>query len=340
MTLTRTTPVPVFTHLLALSDGHGLFEHAEHGVPRAEHGYCIDDEARAVVVLMREAVLEADAQALAQLLLTRVSGAITADGLCHNRHDHSGAWTDSPSLDDCWGRALWALGAAAAHAPAAPMRDQALRAFRRGARNRPVHPRPLAFAALGAGEVLAAHPEDPAARAILRSVADTVTAASWTPSWSWPSPRLTYANGSVAESVILAGHCLGDGRVLDLGLELLGFLLRSETRDGHLSVTPVGGRGAHDVGPGFDQQPIEVAALADACARAFAITGERRWRDGVELALAWFLGDNDSATPMVDLTSGAGYDGLEADGRNENCGAESTLAALSTLQQALRVGRR
>ena len=55
-------------------------------------------------------------------------------------------------------------------------------------------------------------------------------------------------------------------------------------------------------------------------------------------AWAWFEGDNDSATVMYDYATGAGFDGLERDGRNENRGAESTLAALSTYQQARRLG--
>jgi hypothetical protein len=117
-------------------------------------------------------------------------------------------------------------------------------------------------------------------------------------------------------------------------LRLLGWLLDRETPYGHLSVAPVGGRGPSDVGPGFDQQPIEVAAIADACARAFTVTGEHRWLEGVWLAASWFLGDNDVGVPLFDPVSGGGCDGLERDGRNENQGAESTLAVISTLQQA------
>jgi hypothetical protein len=100
----------------------------------------------------------------------------------------------------------------------------------------------------------------------------------------------------------------------------------------------VGGRGRFDVTPAFDQQPIEVAALADACARAFAMTAEDRWRSGVRMAWAWFLGDNDTSIPMLDPQTGAGFDGLHRAGRNLNQGAESTLAALSTAQQARRLG--
>jgi hypothetical protein len=331
--------VPVFDHLLALSDAHGLFEHARHDVPRAEHGYCIDDESRALVVLLREPSLAAGPAALAERLLFLVAGAITADGLCHNRHDSTGAWTDQAGLDDCWGRALWGLGFAAAHAPDAEIRELALTAFNRAVDRRPTHRRPLVFAALGAGELLLSRPDVTGARTLLRQLADTIMTLPSTPSWRWPAPRLTYSNGSVAEAMILAGHALGDDAVLARGLVLLEFLLAIETHDGHLSVTPVGGRGRHDAVPAFDQQPIEVAALADACARAWTVTRDDRWRDGVDLAVGWFLGDNDAVTPMVDLASGAGYDGLEANGRNDNRGAESTIAALSTFQQAARLAR-
>jgi hypothetical protein len=340
MTGTRAIAVPVLDHLLALSDGHGLFEHARHDVPRPEHGYCIDDEARAVVVLCREKELDTAPLALLGRCLDLVASAITADGLCHNRHDASGTWTDTAGLDDCWGRAVWALGFAAAHAPTPTMREHALSPFRRAADRRPTHRRPLVFAALGAGELLMARPEEAAARRILLNVKLALTSLPSTPSWRWVAPRLTYSNGSVAEALILAGHVLVDPVALRRGLELLDFLLTVETLDGHLSVTPVGGRGPGETGPVFDQQPIEVAALADACARAYSVTGDDRWRSGVELAAAWFLGDNDSSTPMVDLDTGAGYDGLEAHGRNDNRGAESTIAAISTLQQAAWAARR
>ena len=340
MTITRGVRVPVFDHLLALSDEHGLFEHARHDVPRPEHGYCIDDESRALVVLCREATLAPALQLLADRMLGLVAAAITPGGLCHNRHDASGAWTDKAGLDDCWGRALWGLGFAVAHAPDAEMRDVALAAFLRAVDRRPTHRRPLVFAALGAGELALARPEVTGARTLLRHFAGTIMALPSTPSWRWPAPRLTYSNGSVAEAMIVAGQALGDDAVVARGLVLLDFLLSMETRDGHLSVTPVGGRGRHDAVPAFDQQPIEVAALADACARAWTVTRDDRWRDGVDLAVGWFLGDNDALTPMVDLASGAGYDGLEANGRNDNRGAESTIAALSTFQQAARLDRR
>jgi hypothetical protein len=134
--------------------------------------------------------------------------------------------------------------------------------------------------------------------------------------------------------MMVAGKGLGDKAVLARGLALLAFLLRVEIRHNHLSVTPVAGRGPNEPGPGFDQQPIEVAAIADACATAYRVSLNPCWLTGISLAWRWFLGDNDSAVPMFDPATGGGYDGLQQDGRNLNQGAESTLAMLSTAQHA------
>ncbi len=154
--------------------------------------------------------------------------------------------------------------------------------------------------------------------------------------WTWPEPRLSYANAVLAEALVAAGAGLDQPAVLDDGLRMLSWLLERETLDGHLSVTPVGGAGPRDHPPQFDQQPIEVAALADACARADSVTGDAIWREGVDLAVRWFAGDNDAGTPMWDPLTGGGYDGLQADGPNLNQGAESTLAWLAIAQHGRR----
>jgi hypothetical protein len=195
----------------------------------------------------------------------------------------------------------------------------------------------MAFAALGAGELFRTRPAEPAALGLLDHVVGTLGRMPSTGAWPWPEPRLGYANAALAEALMVAGDALADEVVLARGLELLTFLMRVEVREAHLSVTPVGGRGPGDRGPGFDQQPIEVAAIADACAAAYRITADPRWLTGVDLAFRWFLGENDAATVMFDPATGAGYDGLERAGRNDNQGAESTLAMLSTAQQARRI---
>jgi hypothetical protein len=150
---------------------------------------------------------------------------------------------------------------------------------------------------------------------------------------------LSYANPIIPEAMIAVGATLERPALVADGLSLLDWLLRRETHDGHLSVSYVGGAGPDDPVRGFDQQPIEVAAMADACARAATVDGSPLWFEGVRMAAAWFDGANDLGVEMWDRATGGGYDGLMADGVNLNQGAESTLALLSTFQQAARLRR-
>jgi hypothetical protein len=323
-------PGPVFTHLRRLTDAGGLYEHADRTTPRREHGYCVDDVARALVVVCREP--DAELEDLREQYLSFLIAAQVDDGRFRNRRSADLHWTDEPSVEDCWGRALWGLGTAVSHAP--HLRARALEAFDRGIRLRSPHRRATAFAALGAAEVLGVLPQHGGAKALIAEAAPVIGRPGDDKAWPWPEPRLSYANAVLAEALLAVGAALDSPSLVVDGLQMLGWLLDGQTRDGHLSVVPVGGRGPGEVGPGFDQQPIEVAALADACARAHLIEGGRRWAEGVELAAAWFVGVNDSAVPMHDPARGGGFDGLERGSRNENQGAESTLALLSTLQQA------
>jgi hypothetical protein len=338
--VTRTEQIPVqgldLRHLLHLSDDVGLMEHALGPVARVEHGYCVDDAARAVLLLCREPHPSAYVARLAgqhTVFLIRAQG---PGGGFRNRLGYSGEWQDEPGTGDWWGRALWGLGTAAACGPDW-IRDEALSSFVRGAHLRPVHVRAMVFAALGAVQILTAQPTHRVARELLADAAAAIGADGPDAAWPWPQERLHYANAALPEVLIGAGHLLGDSAMKERGLRLLGWLLAAESVAGHLSPAPVGGRSPGDERPGFDQQPIEVAALADACASAFAVTGDLRWARGVELAAAWFDGDNDLNVPMRDPATGGGYDGLTPTGPNRNQGAESTIALLTTLQQYRRL---
>lgn len=329
-------PAP-FQHLQRMTDEVGLLEHAKGIVPRYEHGYCVDDVARGLVVVCREPSPSAELLALAHRYLSFLAQAQAPDGGFHNRLGIDRRWHDQPGTEDWWGRALWGLGTAALRGPAAEIRAESLARFTQGARACSPWPHAMAFAALGAAEVLDGWPDHVQARALLARAAAIIGEPPEDPGWPWPEPRLSYGNASIAEAVIVAGWKLGDAVVLRNGLRMLEWLLATETRNGHLSVVPAGGWGPGETRPAFDQQPIEVAALADACARAVTVTGDRGWLAGVEMCVAWFLGDNDTKVALLDEQTGGGCDGLTRTGRNGNQGAESTMAMISVLQQGNRL---
>lgn len=327
-------PEPTFAHIVAMSDGVGTFEHAEYSRPRIGEGYCTDDVARVLVAVCRSPVVDGTVVGLARMAYRFLTDAQGVDGKVRNRRVAGGRWRGRRGVEDCWGRAMWAFGTAVARAPEDWMRQGAASSFRRGLEQRTSSPRAMSFAAFGAAEVLAVEPQHRKARGLLADAADVVGRPASHPAWSWPEPRLTYANAALAETLIAAGALLERPDVLADGLRALQWLLTRETRHGHLSPTAVGGAGPGDQAPMFDQQPIEAAAMADACARAYAVTGDHVWLDGLRRSVEWFLGANDVGVPVCDLERGAGYDGLHADGVNRNQGTESTLALITTLQHA------
>lgn len=335
MTGTR-LPAPSLAHVTAMTDERGIFEHTEFKAPRPECGYCTDDVARALTVVVRDGGPEA--RPLTQIYLAFLEHALSAEGSVHNRMSVAGRWTDPPTTEDCWGRAIAGLGHAARHGASEEVRSRAARGFLRAAKARSQHVRASCFAALGAVDMLRTeHSTDGLAASLLADCLDLIPRRATT-GWEWPEPRLRYANAALCDALISGGAALHRPTTVRQGLAILAALVRIESSPhGHFSVTGTEGRAPGETGPLWDQQPIELSALADACTSAYVVTGDTFWARKVGLCWSWFTGENDSATELYESGTGAGHDGLQPGGRNENCGAESTLAALNTLQRAREI---
>jgi hypothetical protein len=302
------------------------------------HGYCTDDAARALIVVVRERGTNCQLNQLASIYLNFLSNAIRPDGRFNNRRGSgpNGTWLDEVGSDDATGRALWALGVAGT-GDAPGIRKAALSLFEQGTTFESGWPRANATAALGSAEVVRAQPGNTSARRLLERAATRLGTVSRTADWPWPEPRLAYENARLPQARIAAGQALGDDGLIAEGLTLVHWLLEVETTNGRFSFAPVGGWARDEPRPAFDQQPIEAGAMTDACAQAFAATGDLRWADACLRAAAWFLGENDVGVPLLDPATGGCHDGLEATGVNLNEGAESALALISALQQARAV---
>lgn len=320
-------------HISRLTDDRGIFEHAQGVHPRFSHGYCTDDNARLLVVALRHPDMDSETEILARVAARFLLDAQVEDGRVHNRMSFERMWTDQPSRDDCWGRAMWGFGTAVSLSSDTELRNRCYEAFALGNNVRSPYLRSTCFSVLGAAEVLAIEPHNKGAVQMMKDAsACFARLPDGSDGWLWPEPRLTYANAVIPDAMIACGAALRDEALLNRGIRLLEWLVQHQIEDDHLSVTPVGGRGPGDIGPMFDQQPIEVSTLADASRRASLLTDDDKWSDVVDLAVTWFMGNNDSAESMIDLESGGGFDGLHIEGVNENQGAESTLAMISTLQ--------
>jgi hypothetical protein len=329
-------------HLLALTDDTGLLQHAHYALPDRDHGYAIDDNARALLLASRALARDPDAadrKALETLQATTLSFVQHAYDPQRRRFrafmSFDRRWLDEYT-DDADGRTLWALAECAAlagdsiAAPAAEIcRDAATAMPALGS------PRSWAYALLGLDtwlrELGAGEKSMVEVHATLAQRLRALFDANAEPDWPWPEPVLTYANARLPQALILAGAHLNDHAMRTRGLEVLDWLMNVQTVDGIFS--PVGNRGWFPRGGSvarFDQQPIEACATAEAGADALRLTGDERWREATLLAIRWFEGGNVAGQLVYDPETGGCHDGIVSDGLNRNMGAESTLSWLMT----------
>jgi hypothetical protein len=332
-------PDAPFSHLQRLTDNIGLLQHADGVAPLPTDGYSVGDVARGLLVVCREPSPSQELIVLGRRYLYFLAQAQALGGKFRDHLGHGRQWRGQPAAEDGWGSALWALGTAAARGPTPGIREESFMRFSRGARASSPSAHAMAFAALGAAEILDANPGHHAALALLYRAHIAIGDPAADAGWPWPAARLSYANAALAEAVIVSGHYLEDERLLRKGLRMLEWLLAFETRNGHLSVVSPRGWGPGETAPrpASDQRPAEVAALAGACARAAVVTADDTWLSGVRMCVAWFLGDNDARVPLLDERSGGCSDALTSAGRSRNQGAESTLAMITVLQLGRRV---
>ncbi len=323
-------------HLAALAGEFGILQHANGSQADPAHGYCVDDVARALEVdLLHARVLRwASVSQSAWRSLRYLEDAFDpATGRFGNFRAIDGTWSAGAGSDDSTGRAMLALAAAIAAAPEPEMAERADALFDRALPKAARMSSPRARAAV----VLACHgAPNPARKILMRTLATDlhVLFRSYArPGWPWPEHELTYENALLPRAMIVAGNALGATTMLRIGLQVLDWLIDVQTADdGHLSLVgngwwPHGGAKSQ-----FDQQPIEATSLLLACGAAFAATGKPLYRETMERAYAWFLGENDLRVRIASPLRGASGDGLTPRGRNTNEGAESTLMWLTAAE--------
>lgn len=324
-------PKPTLVPLLRLLDWVGIVEHSNGVEPDPCSGHCTDDAGRALGLA---ALLHADiaAEVIAECCLAQLNDSVVGHGQLCLRLDEYGIPTKDAPSDDATARALWGLSLAVTRPLPTDVREAAKDLMSQFGSFASPYPRAAAHAVLAATTLLEQdRSSDLGAQLLFRNMS-AVPRTNPERTWVWPEPRLGYSNALLPEALLAAGVLLDDDRLIHDGLTLLTWLVDYErSGDGHFSFTPAGGRGPGGR-PGFDQQPIEAWATADACQRAHSITGDPFWVDSVERAAHWFAGRNDAGVEMWDHLTGCAYDGLRRDGVNQNQGAESALALIGTLR--------
>ncbi len=331
---------PSLDHLERLTDDTGMLQHAVFALPDRRHGYCTDDNARALIVALTVDQQSSNlrAERLAERYLTFLEYAFDHDRKrFRNFMSYERKWLEEVGSEDSHHRAVWALGYTVSTAKIEGVRLMAYRLFKDAMSAVTGHgsPRSWSFSLLGMNAFRQSTRIDAAVNRLYAATANRMKALFDKPisdEWRWPEPVLTYDNARLPQALMLAGQDLEDAAMVSRGLESLQWLAELQTgRDGVVSLVSHEGWTADASRRAiFDQQPLEAAAMVEACATAYRITHDAKWFDLAKHFHLWFLGNNATGLPLRDSSTGGCADGLQNGGVNFNQGAESTLALISS----------
>ena len=342
-------PAMQIGHFLSMCDDTGLFQHAVHSVPDRSHGYCVDDNARAL--LLACALNDRGEQRLSELLTARFAAFVQHAWNPDTRRfrnfmGFNRAWLEAFGSEDSHARTLWALGECARSDSNPSRRGWAASLFAQALPTAEAFhsPRAWAFTLLGLDAYCAAAPNDLSARDVRPFLADrlmNILASAETPGWVWFEEGLAYDNARLPQALLVTGMATRTAAYVDAGLRSLRWLMTQQTAPaGHFRPVGTAGFGEQRQPPrSFDQQPVEAAATISACLAAWRADGDSEWRASAARAFAWFFGSNDLSVALVDPETGSCRDGLHPDRANENRGGESVVSYLLGLAEIRQLAR-
>lgn len=318
-----------------MTDGCGMLQHGMFNVPDRDHGYCVDDNCRALILMHRVGGADRErADELAVIYASFVQHAWNGKiGRFRNFMGYDRGWLEAEGSEDSFARSLWSIGVTAHEARRPELRRWAMHLFEQVA----PHARFLnslrswAFAILAAEAVIAAHPGHKLARSLLETFARQLHQSlveMRRPDWVWFESVLAYDNARLPEALLRAGRILGNAEMIEDGLAAFVWLDGLQTNeDGQFRAIGSDSFGREYAPPlPFDQQPLEAWATIDAALFALELTGDPRWREAAHRAYEWYLGRNDLGMPIATPSDGGCFDGLMSDRVNLNQGAESILS--------------
>jgi len=326
-------------HFLSLCDNTGMLQHAVYSVPDRAHGYCIDDNARAL--LFSIALLSSGEAKLPETVTARFAAFIQHAWNPDTRRfrnfmSYDQRWLEESGSEDSHGRALWALAECARKDTDPSRRKWAASLFNTALPTAETFrsPRAWAFSLLGLDAFCAQASGDPTANHVRNLLAERLMAAlstTQTKDWVWFEDVLAYDNARLPQALIQTGMTTETPAYVEAGLQSLRWLMSLQTTSsGHFR--PVGtksfGQLLRQKPAAFDQQPVEASATISACLAARRAEDSAEWPAGAMRAFGWFMGENDLRTALIDLGTGSCSDGLHPDRPNENKGAESVLSYL------------
>ena len=323
-------------HIKRLTDDTGIIQHAKFGIPNLKEGYCLDDNARALLMVLMAYRQKKDLSALelSPIYLSYIHYMQNADGTFRNFLSFSRNFLDEVGSEDSFGRTIWALGYLLGNAPNDAYYQTGKLIFFNASPNfeKLLSIRSIANTMIGISYYVKSNPSDDSMTERLRNLAQNLINhfhENETSDWKWFESLLAYDNGILPLALLHAAEILNDEKITKIAIKSMDFLTKHTLKDNYLSI--IGNEKWYKKGGDrsvFAQQPIDAMAMVLMYHQAFHVTKNKKYLNKLYTAFLWFLGENDLRMSLYDFETKGCCDGFESYGVNRNQGAESSLAYL------------
>jgi glycosyltransferase involved in cell wall biosynthesis len=323
-------------HVIRMTDQTGMLQHAKYIVPKFQDGYCLDDNARALLMVTMAYRQMKDPEAIRLMLhyLSFIQYMQNEDGSFRNFLSYSRNYLDEKGSEDSFGRTIWALGTLIRFPPNEVLFEQVRDLFQKGMDKFSDLStlRGLANCIIGVSNWMHRFPTDEGMMNQLKAMTLKLEAyytANNEGDWHWFEQVITYDNGILPYALLCSFEVTGRDESEIIAFESLEFLSSIVLSDENLSI--VGSEGWYEKGgvpADFDQQPLNTMAIVLMFRQAYKVEKDPQYLVKMFKSFMWFLGENDLRIPLYDFETKGCNDGLKPFGVNRNQGAESTLAYL------------
>ncbi|MBN2237552.1 MAG: glycosyltransferase family 4 protein [Bacteroidales bacterium] len=324
-------------HFANLSDSTGILQHATYSIVDYAHGYCTDDNARALIMALKLNSQEAtkESEQLIGKFLSFLNYMQNLDGTFVNMLSYSKNHLSNNRSEDAFGRSVWALGYTVKYAPQINQKAFANELFLKAMPNFEGMNdlRGMAGSALGIINYLSVYKN----RADLESHLENFLAfffnsfqAISDDTWQWYEDKISYDNAIIPLAMYSGAVYFKNQAYIEIALKSLDFLESYSSNKTHLSL--IGNEKWLEKGKEkslFCQQPIDALSMTLIYHCLYTDTGNEMYRKKLNTAFSWFLGNNDLCTSMYDKKTKGCSDGLFESSLNLNQGGESLLAWLT-----------
>jgi glycosyltransferase involved in cell wall biosynthesis len=330
--------LPDFTlaHIKRLTDDTGIVQHAKYGIPNLKEGYCLDDNARALLMTAMAHFKNKtnDTAKLMPVYLSYIHYMQNENGSFRNFLSFNRNYLDKTGSEDSFGRTIWALGFLIYGFPKDSYHLLGLDIFMKSLPffKKLIHLRGIANTIIGMSYYLKRFPEDRTARDTMHELTYkliNIYNAGKSAGWNWFEDILTYDNAIIPLSIFHSAEVFGDEAILKTAVESSAFLESVTMKNAYLK--PVGSNKWFRKGgacSGFAQQSIDTMGMVLLFFKAYEVTRDKKYLDKMFISHMWYLGKNELSLPVYDHETGGCNDGLEEYGLNNNQGAESTISYL------------